>query len=134
MRIRQFAMLVVMGVGCVFPVVGVLVFAYGSAKETRLVGDRAVEFYTSAAQDLIARPAPGGLSERFAASPPRRPRRVFAAVAVASFAALVLATWFGLACRLGVRVDGALGALWVWALVTCVNLWATLRNAGRCCR
>jgi len=65
------------------------------------------------------------------ASPPRGPRRVFAAVAVAFLAAVVLATWFGLARRHGVRVDVALGALWVWALATCVNVWATLRNAGR---
>lgn len=131
MGMCQFATLVATGVGCVFPVVGVPVFAHGSAKEARLLGERAVAFYASAAEDLIAQPAPHGLSERFDASPPPNARRAVAAVTVAFVAAVGLATWVGLARRHSVRVDVALGALWVWALASYVNVWVTLRNAGR---
>ncbi len=131
MSVRQIAGLVVTGIGCVFPVVGVPVFAYGSAKETRLLGGRAVEFYDLVASDYRAKVVPAGLSGRLEASESVGARRTFAGVAVAIVALLVFVTGFWLARRHGVRVDVALGVLWVWALVSCANVWAALRSAGR---
>ena len=127
MGVGEAVTLVAMGVGCVFPVVGIPVFACSSGRETRSLGRKAVHFYATASPA----PSPAVLSIDVGGGTSKRAQHLLVGVTLATLGGMVVATWHWLGSRHTVGAHVALAVLWVWVILTCSNLAVALRRAGR---